>query len=74
VLISDKELAKEIASDLLEASNAIDRTVGAVRESASNDEFLAYREAASKVLAEMLFELLNPIYRDHPEIRPEGWE
>jgi hypothetical protein len=73
-LITNKELARELTSRLLEASTTIERTVGRARDSAPNEEFLAYREAIAKVLEEMLFELLNPMFKRHPDLKPEGWE
>jgi hypothetical protein len=73
-LISDKQLARELTSRLLEASNTIERTVGLARESAPNEEFLAYRAGIAIVLEGMLWELLNPIFKRHPDIKPEGWE
>jgi hypothetical protein len=73
-LISDKELAKELTSRLLEASDTIERTVGLARESASNEEFLAYRAGIAIVLEGMLWELLNPIFKRHPDIKPKGWD
>jgi hypothetical protein len=73
-LIDDKKLAKDLTSRLLKASTAIERTVGLARESASKDEFLAYRAGVGKVLEEMLWELLNPIFKRHPDLKPKGWD
>ena len=73
-MITNKELARDLTSRLLEASTTIEHTVGLARDSASNEEFLAYREAVAKVLEEMLFELLNPMFKRHPDLKPEGWE
>lgn len=73
-VITDKALARELTSRLLEASNTIERTVGTAQDGAKDDEFLAYREGIAKVLEIVLWELLNPIFKQHPDIKPEGWD
>jgi hypothetical protein len=73
-LITDKVLAKDLTSRLLAASDTIERTIRTARDAAPNDEFLAYREGVGKVLEMMLWELLNPIYKQHPDIKPKDWD
>jgi len=37
-----------------------------------NSPIAQLRLAAAKVMGEMLLEVMNPLYREHPELKPEG--
>jgi hypothetical protein len=73
-LIKDKSIAREISDLMIEFSDRIDRSILTVQENCSQEEFKAYRLAAAKVLGEVLLEVMNPLYADHPDLKPAGLE
>lgn len=71
-MIASKELAKHVGSKIAEANDLLNSIIVEVKEHGSEDEFSAIREEVSKVMTELLFNILNPIYRRHPDLKPEG--
>lgn len=57
---------------MIEFSVRIDRSILTVQENCSPEEFKTYRLAAAKVLGEMLLEVMNPLYAEHPDLKPSG--
>ena len=49
-----------------------DRSILTVQKKCSLEEFKAYRLATAKVLGEILLEVLNPLYDEHPDLKPAG--
>jgi len=43
----------------------------AVRDPKPDEEFRKYRDSVSKILATMLLEIMNPLYVEHPDLKPE---
>jgi hypothetical protein len=69
-----KDIGEAISKLMLKYAAKLDDSVRLVMENCSDDEFQAYRLAVGKVMAEMLTEIMNPIYREHPDLLPEGLE
>ena len=70
-MLTDVELANEINGVLLQVSDRLNSSIATVMDRSSESEFRAYRRAVAVVMAELL-EILNQLYEQHPEIRPDG--
>jgi phytoene/squalene synthetase len=66
----DKELARRISDLMLDVTARLDESVALVQERGSAEELERYRGAVARILGEMLLEVLNPIYEEHPELKP----
>ena len=73
-MIKDKDIAREINELMLEYSKKIDTTIAQVQSSCSNEEFEKYRKASGVVLGNILLEIMNPIYKEHPDLKPKELE
>jgi len=71
-LIKDKSVAQQISELMLEYSERINESIRLVQDKCSLEEFKTYRLAAAKVMGEMFLEVMNPLYREHPDLKPEG--
>ncbi len=71
-MIEDQEVARQVSDLMLEFSNRLTDSIALVRDHGSPEEFRVYRLAVAKVLAEMLFEIENPLYARHPNLKPPG--
>lgn len=73
-MIQDKQVAKYISEVLLKCGADINESILYVQKKCSDEEFKAYRESMSKVMADILFEGLNPIFGQYPELKPMGFK
>lgn len=69
-MIRDDDVAKQVSDLMLDCGAKLDGSVALVRDRCSQDEFQTYRRAVGKVMGEILLEVLNPLYRAHPNLKP----
>jgi hypothetical protein len=70
-MIEQKEVAKEVSNLMLDFGSKLDASVALVKERCSVAELEAYRQAVGKIMGEMLLEVMNPLYRKHPDLKPK---
>lgn len=66
----EKPLARSINELMLDMTARLNESVANVQERGSPEEFERYRGAVGRILGEVLLEVLNPIWEEHPELRP----
>ena len=71
-MIKDPSIARQVSDLMIEFSARLDRSILTVQERCSPEEFKVYRLAVAKVLGEMLLEVMNPLYAEHPGLKPPG--
>jgi hypothetical protein len=65
-----KEIARHVSSLMLECGAKLDSSVELVVANGSEEEAMRYRRAVGKIMGEMLTEIMNPIYAEHPDLKP----
>ena len=68
----DTDVASKISTLMHRISGDLTASVFLIEETCSQSEFEAYRLATGKVMGEILFEVLNPVYRSFPQLKPPG--
>jgi hypothetical protein len=71
-MIKNERVSREISELMLDIGRRLDASVATVELSCGESELRAYRRAVGKVLGEVLLEVLNPLYREHPGLKPAG--
>ena len=69
-MIADTKMAKYVSELMLEISGRLDESVAKVNEACSPEEDLAYRRAVGRILGNILLHVLNPLYAEHPSLKP----
>jgi ubiquinone/menaquinone biosynthesis C-methylase UbiE len=72
-MIENDEVAVKVAEALREAYRVLDDSAALVRERCSEAETKHYLQQVGNVLYELIFRMMEPLYRAHPELKPEGW-
>ena len=72
-MIKDALLAKQISDLMLDIAGRIDSSVASARSQYTPGDCAALQRAAAKVLSAIEREFLNPIFAEHPSLRPVGW-
>lgn len=71
-MIRDAEVARQISDLMIEFSSRLDSSIATVKERCAPEEFEIYRRGVGRVLGEMLLEVMNPLYAEHPSLKPPG--
>lgn len=66
-----RDIAERVNESILECYFKVHASIDIVREGASADERKEYCRAAGKVLGYMLLDVLEPIYAEYPDLRPD---
>ena len=66
-----RDVAEAINKLMLEYGAKLDESVRLVMESCSNSEFESYRAAVGQMMGTMLLDVMDPIYREHPDLKPQ---
>jgi hypothetical protein len=73
-MISDPEIAKQVSRLMLDLFRQVDESLANVRERCPSDEVRAYQTATGRVAGAIVMDVLEPLYRVHPELKPPKWE
>lgn len=71
-MIREEAVAAQVSEMMLELGARLDESVRVVRETCSEEEFTAYRKSVGRIMGEILLGVLNPLYEEHPMLRPAG--
>lgn len=71
-MIKDEKVAVQVSESVLEVNRLLNDALRLVQEECSEAEFSEFRHAVGQVLGELLLEIVNPLYRQHPKLKPEG--
>lgn len=66
----DRRTAQQIAELMLRVSSWIDQSTALVEDQSPGESAEKYKQAAGRVMGDILLEVLNPLYAEHPELRP----
>lgn len=65
-----KDVAETINRLMLDYGAKLDSSVKLVMDTSSVEEFEKYRMAVAQIMGTMLVDIMNPIYQEHPELKP----
>jgi hypothetical protein len=69
-----KDIAEKISALMLEYGEKLDNSVKIVMDTSSTEEFEAYRNAVGQIMGTMLVDIMNPLYREYPDLKPPELE
>lgn len=65
-----KTTSRKLLHLMFEIGAALDQSTALVRDRESDADFKKYRATVGKLMADMLDEVINPICRNFPELKP----
>lgn len=71
IKVMEKAAAIRLNEALVECYFKLHNSIDIVREHCNEDERKAYCRAVGKVLGHLLLDVLEPLYSEHPDLRPE---
>ncbi len=65
-----KANAKAVSDLMVSIAAALNDSLREVQASESDADFRQYRDSVSKIMTIMLLEIMNPLYVEHPDLKP----
>jgi hypothetical protein len=72
-MISNANTAKQISNLMLDILTRLEESVLTVEQACPTNEFEEYRHSIAHILGRVLL-VLNPLYQQHPSLKPPGFE
>jgi hypothetical protein len=66
----NREASEKVVELMLRHGRELDESVRIVQSAADQCEFEQYRKAIGRIMGEMLIEIMNPIFKEYPELKP----
>jgi hypothetical protein len=73
-LFEDQEIAKHILQVFLGINNQMDDAIRFVEHKISTEEYKAFKRGVGHVMCEVFEQLVEPICKQHPSLRPPEME
>ena len=73
-MITNAETARQVRDAMLEVNRKLEESLKAVEESCSSEEYARYKKAVGKVVARLVFDILEPLYEKNPMLKPPNWD
>ena len=70
-MFKDKTLAADISALMLNIGSQLDASVLYVQQACDESELNIYSSAVGEIMGRMLIDIMNPIYKQHPELKPK---
>ena len=71
-MLSDRGTASEISDLLIEIGTRLNNSLFLVKERCSPAEYDQYCAAVGMVMGHIFLEVLRPLYKRHPDLKPDG--
>lgn len=69
-MLEDEQLARLVGERIIEINRLLNDLVRIVMEKSPPDEGRCFRQAVGAVSGELLTRIANPLYRQHPALKP----
>jgi hypothetical protein len=73
-MISNEEIAREVRDLMLDLYSRVDQSMYDVRASCGPAEVDAYSKALGHITGAIMVDVLGPLFRQHPQLKPEWWD
>ena len=71
-MVKDIDVAAELSALMIELSKRVDDSIRMVMETCDREDFEAYRRGAGRVMGYIFLDVLDPLWRAHPSLKPPG--
>lgn len=69
-----RDVAERVVKECLQTNNRLNVLLREVEADCSSDEFKKLKRGVGSVLGSLLIDLLNPVLKEYPDLRPTGLE
>lgn len=69
----NRDTAEKVVELMLRHGRELDDSVRVVQSAQSEVEFDRHRTAVGRIMGEMLLEIMNPLFDEHPDLKPPSF-
>lgn len=73
-MVEDKDLAASINQKLRSCYQILEESILEVNKQCNEEQAKAYRQKIGSIFSILVFDLMEPLYQAHPELKPPDWE
>jgi hypothetical protein len=73
-VIKDSIAAKQISELMMDTFIRLYDSCHQIKERCSPEEYQAYMKAMAKLTRYINFDVMEPLYKEHPELKPPNWD
>lgn len=73
-MIENKDLAASVNSKLRNCYQLLEESILEVNRGCNEEQAKAYRQRIGSLFSILVFDLMEPLYKAHPELKPSDWE
>jgi hypothetical protein len=73
-MIKEPDVAKQISETMKRMWNELMSCFEVVRERCSPEEYQAFRKATKNIGCGIVFDVMEPLYDAHPNLKPPNWD
>lgn len=73
-VIKDSIAAKEVSELMMHVFIQLSDSCLRIKERCSPEEYQAYMKAIAKLTGDINFDVMEPLYKEHPELKPPNWD
>jgi len=73
-MIENEAVAASVNQRLQDSYRILEESILDVNRLCSAEEAQAYRQKVSKAFSVLVFDLMEPLYKKHPQLKPPRWD
>jgi hypothetical protein len=73
-MISSLETARAVAATMNDMFQRVAESVDLVSGTCPAEDATAYRRATANIVGSIVFDVLEPLYEQHPSLKPANWD
>lgn len=73
-MIKEENTAAEVDHTLRNVYSILEKSIRYVNDNCSETESQRYRHAIGKIFYTLIFDLWEPLYQEHPALKPADWD
>jgi hypothetical protein len=73
-MIDNPSVAKQISDLMMDTFSRLTESCQTVRSQCSEQEYKAYMKSTSGIAHSIVFEVMEPLYKKHPNLKPHNWD
>ena len=73
-MISKLEVAREVHQMVRDSFEMLVSSTAIVKENCSSEEYRNYNEVVGRIAKIVMFDILEPLYKEQPALKPQGWD